>query len=165
MSLKINEFLSQNAISEKRFQDAAQYYWMLATESLKLIQDPEQKTNKDDAKYMTSYSEYLRLAEIYQAYNLVSRYLEDSFRSLAQGDLFAESVFNASRFLVNNLGATTPSGINVVYVYYALATLAFKFEAYKTAREGFEKLQLFKIPSKWVAQVEMQHLKLRSKPF
>lgn len=37
LSLKIIEFLSQNAISEKRFQDAAQYYWMLATESLKLV--------------------------------------------------------------------------------------------------------------------------------
>jgi len=104
---------------------------------------------------MSSYSEYLRLAEIYQAYNLVSRYLEDNFRTLTQGDLFAESVFNASRFLVNNLGRNTPEGINVVYVYYALATLAFKFEAFKTAREAFEKLQLFKIPSKWVAQVEM----------
>lgn len=31
------EFLSHNAIAEKRFQDAAQYYWMLATESLQLV--------------------------------------------------------------------------------------------------------------------------------
>ena len=37
MALRIIEFLSENAISEKRFQDAAQYYWILATESLKLV--------------------------------------------------------------------------------------------------------------------------------
>jgi len=36
LSLKIIEFLTNNAITEKRFQDAAQYYWMLATESLRL---------------------------------------------------------------------------------------------------------------------------------
>ena len=37
MALRIIEFLSENAISEKRFQDAAQYNWILATESLKLV--------------------------------------------------------------------------------------------------------------------------------
>jgi len=77
---------------------------MLATESLKLVQDPERKTSKDDVKYMTNFTEYLRLAEIYQAYNLVSRYLEENYRTMIQGELYNESVFNASRFLVNNLG-------------------------------------------------------------
>lgn len=81
LSLKIIEFLSQNAITEKRFQDAARCYWMLAAESLKLVQDPEKLKNKDDGMYMDNYKEYLKLAEIYQAYNLVSRYLEESYRS------------------------------------------------------------------------------------
>jgi hypothetical protein len=120
---------------------------------------------KQEVDYMEKYSEYLKLAEIYQAYNLVSRYLEESYRSMTQGDLYNESVFNAARFLVNNLGKRSPPGISVVYIYYALATLAFKFEAYKTAREGFEKLQSLKIPPKWVGQIEVKHLKLRSKPF
>jgi hypothetical protein len=31
------EFLTYNAVVEKRFQDAAQYYWMLAAESLKIM--------------------------------------------------------------------------------------------------------------------------------
>ena len=81
MALRIIEFLSENAISEKRFQDAAQYYWILATESLKLVKDPERLSNKDDSKYMEDYEEYLKLSEIYQAYNLVSRYLEESYRA------------------------------------------------------------------------------------
>lgn len=114
---------------------------------------------------MGNFTEYLTLAEIYQAYNVVSRFLEESYRSMTQGELFNEAVFNASRFLVNKLGRRQPAGINIVYVYYTLATLSFKFEAYKTAREGFEKLQSLKIPQKWVGQIEVQHLKLRSKPF
>lgn len=113
---------------------------MLATESLKLVQDPERLSNKEDGMYMENFKEYLKLAEIYQAYNLVSRYLEESYRSQIQGELLDESVFNASRFLVNNLGKRSPKGINNVYIYYTLATLGFKFEAYKTAREGFEML-------------------------
>ena len=165
LSLKIIEFLSQNAISEKRFQDAAQYYWMLATESLKLVTDPERQSGKDDAKYLENYKEYLTLAEIYQAYNLISKYLEDNFRSIVQGDLYDESIFNASRFLVSKLGKRQPEGINIVYVYYALATLGYKCEAYKTSREAFEKLQSLKIPQKWVSKIEVQHLKLRSKPY
>ena len=36
LSLRIIEFLTQNATTEKRYQDAAQYYWLLATESLRL---------------------------------------------------------------------------------------------------------------------------------
>jgi len=43
----------------------------------------------------------------------------------------------------------------VVYIYYALATLAFKFEAFKTARDAFEKLQALKIPQKWVGRIDM----------
>lgn len=85
----------------------------------------------------------------------MSQYLENSFRSSVQGDLQNESVFNAARFLVNNLGRRQPLGINVVFIFFALSTLAFKFEAYKTAREGFEKLQSFKIPLKWTGQIEV----------
>jgi len=89
---------------------------------------------------MTNFTEYLTLAEIYQAYHLVSRYLEESYRSAIQEDIYNESVFNAARFLVNKLGVRKPDGINVMYINYTLATLGFKFEAYKTSREGFEKL-------------------------
>ena len=165
LSLRIIEFLSSNAITEKRFQDAAQYYWMLATESLKLVQATDGNASKQDKQYFKSYEESLKLAEIYQAYNLVNRYIEENYRSMTQGPLFNESIFNASRFLVNNMGKRQPNGINIVYVYYTLATLGFKFGAYKTAREGYEKLSTLKIPSQWAHTVEIEHLKIRSKPF
>lgn len=146
LSLRIIEFLSGNAISEKRFQDAAQYYWLLATESLKLVQSTNANASKNDKKYQKNYEEYLKLAEIYQAYNLVSKFVEDTYRSMIQIPLFQESIFNASRFLVNNLGKRQPNGINMVFVFYTMSTLGYKFGAYKTAREGYEKLLTLKIP-------------------
>lgn len=67
LSLRIVEFLTHNAVIEKRFQDAAQYYWMLAAESLQLIKG-DAKSAKQDKKYQENFSEYMKLAEIYQAY-------------------------------------------------------------------------------------------------
>lgn len=141
LSLRIVEFLTNNAIVEKRYQDAAQYYWMLAAESLRIIKDAnEKKDQKKAKKYFTDYEEYLKLAEIYQAYQLVHKFVEESYRSVIQGPLFSEQIFNASRFLVNNMGKRQPNGINKVYVYYALSSLGFKFEAFRTARFGYEQL-------------------------
>lgn len=68
---------------------------------------------------------------------------------MIQGPLFNVAIFNAARFLVSNIGKRQPLGINKVYVYYALSFLGFKFEAYKTARFGCEKLQSLKIPIAW----------------
>ena len=82
LSLKIIEFLSNNAIAEKRYQDAAQYYWMLATESLRLVTKVGAKSSKDDKKYIKFYDNYSKLAEIYQAYNQVNRYIEENYRSV-----------------------------------------------------------------------------------
>jgi hypothetical protein len=54
--------------------------------------------------------------------------------------LLNESTFNAARFLVNNLPAAGKShqGISKVAIHYALASLGFKFENYKTSRFGYE---------------------------
>jgi hypothetical protein len=49
------------------------------------------------------FAEYLKQSEVYQAYHLVNKYLEESYGSLIQGALLNESTFNAARFLVNNL--------------------------------------------------------------
>ena len=66
MSLRIIEFLTYNAVIEKRFQDAAQYYWMLSAESLSLVKEPVNgKQTKDDKKFLDSFHEYMKLAEIY----------------------------------------------------------------------------------------------------
>ena len=105
------------------------------------------------------------MAEIYQAYHLINRHIEENFRTIIQGPLYYESIFNAARFLVNNLGNRQPNGINKVYVYYTLATLGYKHEAYKTARVGYDMLATLKVPLQWSEEVEIEALKIRSKPY
>lgn len=105
------------------------------------------------------------MSQLYQAYNHIHRFIEESYRSMIQGPLFNETIFNSSRFMVNNLGKLQPDGINKVYIYYTLATLGFKFETYKTARVGYEKLTTLRIPDQWAEEIEIDHLKIRSKPF
>ena len=122
--------------------------------------------SKDDQKYLKNHDEYLRLAEIYQAYSLVSNYIESSSRLIIIGDdLYQEAIFNASRFLVNSLGGRTPNGINIVSVFYTMATLGYRQEAFKTAREGYEKLLSLKVPQSWSDKIDLEHLKIRSKPY
>jgi len=165
LSLRIIEFLTYNAVIEKRFYDAAQYYWLLSAESLRLVQSTDSKASKEDRKFTQSFTEYMKLSEIYQAYNLIYKFIEESYQAVIQGPLFNEAIFNASRFLVNNLGTRTPLGISKVYIYYALSILGFRFEAYKTARVGYEKMNLLKIPASWQEEVDLANLKCRSKPF
>jgi len=140
LSLRIIEFLTQNAITEKRYQDAAQYYWLLSTESLRLVATMGSKQTKEDKKHQLNFQEYLNLSEIYQAYHLINKYIDEANREVVQAPLFLESAFNAARFLSLNLKGKNPTGVNLVYVYFTLSKLGYQFEAYKTARYGFERL-------------------------
>jgi intraflagellar transport protein 122 len=166
LSLRIIEFLAFNAVSEKRFQEAAQFYWMMAAESLRLVKEtvPE-KQSKDDKKYHDNFEEYTRLAQIYQAYHQVYRFIEVSYEAVIQGPLYNQAVFNASRFLVCSLAHRQPMGISKVYIFYALSFLGTRFEAFKTARFAYEKLQGLKIPPAWQDDVDLASLKVKAKPY
>jgi hypothetical protein len=98
------------------------------------------KSTKEDKKHLSNFQEYLSLAEIYQAYHLVNKYVDDSSRDIVCLPFFIEQAFNAARFLANNLKTKVPDGINTVFVYFTLAKLGYSLEAFKTARYGFEKL-------------------------
>lgn len=52
-----------------------------------------------------------------------------------------------------------------MYIYYALSVLGGKFEAYRTARFAYEKLQNLKIPPEWQEEIDLAALKIRTKPF
>ena len=81
------------------------------------------------------------------------------------GSVNNETIFNAARFLVNTLQEVHTEGVNKVYVYYALSFMATKFEAFKTARFGYDKLQTLKIPADWQEEIDVAALKVRSKPY
>jgi hypothetical protein len=46
----------------------------------------------------------MKLAEIYQTYQQIHKFIEESYQADIQGPVFNESIFKAARFQVNNLG-------------------------------------------------------------
>jgi intraflagellar transport protein 122 len=164
LALRIVEFLTRNAVIEKRFRDAAKYFFILACEYLSLVEDARSPTPYE-IKSLKKYEENSRKAEIYHAYNYVHRLIEDPYHSMVHGALINETIFNSSRFLVNSLGSFNLPGVNKVYIYYALSLLGAKFEAYRTARYGYEKLQTLQISPEWQEEIDLASLKIRCKPF
>ena len=114
---------------------------------------------------LNKYSEYSKKSEIYYAYSHVYRLIEDPYHNIIYGALINETIFNASRFLVNSIGNMSLPGVNKVYIYYALSLLGTRFEAYRTARFGYEKLHTLKIAPEWQEEIDIASLKLRWKPF
>lgn len=166
LSLRIIEFLAHNAVSERRFQDAAQFYWIMAAESLRLVKEVNpDKQSKDEQMYFKNFDEYTKLAQIYQAYNLVHKFIEVSYEAVINGPMYNEAIFNASRFLVCAIQSRQPMGISKVYIFYALSFLGTRFEAFKTARFAYEKLQGLKIPPAWQDDVDLASLKVKAKPY
>ena len=55
--------------------------------------------------------------------------------------------------------------INLSYVYYSLAKVAKMLEGYKTARTCYERLMQLQVPKKWVEEVDLGSLLMRSKPY
>jgi len=84
---------------------------------------------------------------------------------MIHGALVNETIFNSSRFLVNTISSKSLPGISKVYIYYALSLLGTKFEAFRTARFGYEKLQTLKISPEWQEEIDLAALKIRCKPF
>jgi len=164
LGLRIVEFLTKNAVIVKRFRDAAKYFFILACEYLRMVGDAK-SPSAQDLKNLKKFEENNRKSEIYHAYNYVHRLIEDPYHSMVHGSLINETIFNASRFLVNSISNLNLPGINKVYIYYALSLLGTRFEAYRTARFGYEKLQTLKISPEWQEEIDLASLKIRCKPF
>ena len=47
LTTKMLRTLSKNAVEENRFDDSSYYYWVLATESLKLVQNARNPSGED----------------------------------------------------------------------------------------------------------------------
>ncbi|XP_043934565.1 intraflagellar transport protein 122 homolog [Protopterus annectens] len=155
-AVKVLEQLTQNAVVESRFNDAAYYYWMLSMQCLDIAQETEEKKNE----MLKKFHHFQHLAELYHVYHSVQRYTDEPFSSH-----LPETLFNISRFLLHNLTKDTPLGISKVNTLYALAKQSKALGAYKLARHAYEKLQGLQIPPKFQESVELGSLTIRSKPF
>ena len=69
-------------MTENRYNDAAHYYYLLSQQCVQLGRDvPEEPRRKD---FFNQQKKYLHLSEIYYAYHMIHRYVEEPFTSQQQ---------------------------------------------------------------------------------
>uniref|UniRef100_A0A2K5RZ31 Intraflagellar transport protein 122 homolog n=1 Tax=Cebus imitator TaxID=2715852 RepID=A0A2K5RZ31_CEBIM len=155
-AVQVLEQLTDNAVAESRFNDAAYYYWMLSMQCLDIAQaDPAQKD-----VMLGKFHHFQRLAELYHGYHAIHRHTEDPFS--VHGP---ETLFNISRFLLHSLPKDTPSGISKVKILFTLAKQSKALGAYRLARHAYDKLRGLCIPARFQKSIELGTLTIRAKPF
>uniref|UniRef100_A0A2K6M283 Intraflagellar transport protein 122 homolog n=1 Tax=Rhinopithecus bieti TaxID=61621 RepID=A0A2K6M283_RHIBE len=154
-AVQVLEQLTNNAVAESRFNDAAYYYWMLSMQCLDIAQDPAQKD-----MMLGKFHHFQRLAELYHGYHAIHRHTEDPFSVHRP-----ETLFNISRFLVHSLPKDTPLGISKVKILFTLAKQSKALGAYKLARHAYDKLRGLYIPARFQKSIELGTLTIRAKPF
>ena len=157
-SQKMMEDLTNNAITEGRFKDAAYYFFLLGTETLKGMKlTADLKRNK---KHLKRYEEFMKKADWYFGYSSIHTFCNDPFTSLQP-----EMLFQVSRFLINSIGqADAPYGISRVNILYTLAKQAKVLGAYKLARFAYDRLQQLKVPDTWDDNIDLDMLTIQAKP-
>ena len=190
-ALKILQTLTHNAVVERRLQDASYFSWLLAAENEKMLRSTmvtkpaggkdgkkgKKKEGKEseananaisidmsavgaDTQWLENYKHYKNLSELYYGFHYIQQYVDAPFTNMVP-----EALFNISRFLVNRLGNQQPFGISRVYTLFTMAKHANTLEAFKLAREAYQKLQTLHIPAPWVEQIDLSVLKIQAKPY
>ncbi|XP_037859414.2 intraflagellar transport protein 122 homolog isoform X3 [Chlorocebus sabaeus] len=155
-AVQVLEQLTNNAVAESRFNDAAYYYWMLSMQCLDIAQaDPAQKD-----MMLGKFHHFQRLAELYHGYHAIHRHTEDPFSVHRP-----ETLFNISRFLLHSLPKDTPLGISKVKILFTLAKQSKALGAYRLARHAYDKLCGLYIPARFQKSIELGTLTIRAKPF
>ncbi|KAK9891411.1 hypothetical protein WA026_014648 [Henosepilachna vigintioctopunctata] len=152
-AFKVLEQLTENAVSECRFNDAGYYYWILSRQCLNLA-----KESSESQSYMRKFEKNERLSAIYYAYHSLHRYLEEPFTSF-----LPEALFNIARFLMNEIADNKPKGVSQFSVLYCLSKQARKLGANKLAKQLLDKIQNLRIPMKFQEQVEIASVSIKAR--
>lgn len=104
LSLQMIEKLTHNAVVERRFKDAANYFWRLALE-LVSVPPPKDLTPEEalrrNERLTENFWELRRRADIYYAYSYIHAYIQEPFTTL-----LPENVFNCALYLWNVLASS-----------------------------------------------------------
>lgn len=168
LSMKLLENLIENAVYEKRFKDAASLLFLFSTDAEKLITNYSGMSKKE-AQSVKLFTESLELVDIFNAYDLIYKYIEEPFSA----DLLCTEpiwIFNACKYLLNKItnfkfNLNHIKGISIAYVYYAAAFLSKQQEANKTSRFCFEKLNSLHISKLWKTKIDFEIMTIRAKPY
>ncbi|KAK9811224.1 hypothetical protein WJX72_000251 [[Myrmecia] bisecta] len=163
-SARLLQQLVQNAIAEKRFADAAAYYYQLALQELGKVQSHPSQLTPGDAAALEAFQAHYARAEIYYAYHLVHSAAAAPFHTV-----FPATLFSAARFLLMQLlqdeAKGMPAGVSLAHVVHCVAQQAQQQGAHKLARWAYAKLQTLRLPPAWQEPVDLASLLVRSQPF
>uniref|UniRef100_T1G248 Intraflagellar transport protein 122 homolog n=1 Tax=Helobdella robusta TaxID=6412 RepID=T1G248_HELRO len=154
-AILVLEQLTDNAVLEKRFQDASYYHWLLSMQFL-----DSAATAKKQTDLLKKFNEYQRKADIYYAYHVIQRRVEEPFTFHSQ-----DSLFNISRYLTNRLANESLLGVSKVYILYTLVKQGRHLGAYKSARQAHEKFRSLLVPPMLQTLIDVDCLCIKSKPF
>jgi len=106
LSLLMIEKLTHNAVVERRFKDAANYFWRLAVEMVGAIPktpvEDAEAIRKKELQAVENFWELRRRADVYYAYSYIHAYIQEPFTTL-----LPENVFNCALYLWNILASST----------------------------------------------------------
>mmetsp|Transcript_33085 Transcript_33085/g.104621 ORF Transcript_33085/g.104621 Transcript_33085/m.104621 type:complete len:1177 (+) Transcript_33085:130-3660(+) len=157
-AIEMLETLSAAAVSTHSYKNAGYYYWMRAIETNQLY--PPGSGHALEEQGLQQFLEFSETADIFYAYQIISDYITEPFFS---GNF--ETVFHTARFLLSLLqNRLNPPGVSKVYILWALAETALKFECFKVARRALDQLSNLHLPDGWGGKVDLASLKVRSKP-
>jgi intraflagellar transport protein 122 len=111
LSLQMIEKLTHNAVVERRYKDAATYFWRLSVEMIGTIgkknagQPPTPEATKEEQRALDNFWELRRRADVYYAYSYIHAYIQEPFTTL-----LPENVFNCALYLWNVLASSAFSG-------------------------------------------------------
>ena len=143
--------LTQSAVLESRFKDAAYYYWLLSRE--------EDGSGADVD--MNVLAEWQHKADLYFAYSSIHSFITDPFTSHQP-----EMLFQVSRFIINSLGTSEsiPLGISKAATLYTLARQSMVLKTYKLARHAYDRLGKLQLPRRKQDEIELDMLIVQAKP-
>ncbi|BES91638.1 Intraflagellar transport 122 homolog (Chlamydomonas) [Nesidiocoris tenuis] len=145
--------LTENAITENRFNDASYYYWLLANQAL-------QMANNNHPELVEKYHQYESYATIYYAYHSIERYSEDPFTAHQLEDLF-----NIGRYLMQATRNISLPGISQFTLLLQMAKLSQQLGAYKLARHVLSRIHTLRIPKELQEYVDTLTLMVKGKPY
>ncbi len=153
-ALQMVKKLMSNSIAEHNFTDAGYYYFLVFQESLKKNSAAGALNDMAFGKV----SQMLRRAELYFAYNNIYRFITEPCT-----DMQPSLLFNSAIFLLNATQGGVPYGLSNIYLQFAVATLASRFNCHKLAFSALQFLLKQKIPATWRDEIELGYLMLKSK--
>jgi intraflagellar transport protein 122 len=165
LAIKVLKQLAYNSSVEKRFSDSSLHYYQLSLLYLSLLPNDTDQLSDGQKQYLIDFNQNQSLAEIYNAYGNIYKYLNEPFTTH-----LPETIFNMCVYLLYKLSSQgehhgVPDGISFSSIIFVLAKQAMQLSAYKTARIGYDRLRtMLIIPNVWREEVERLFLILKGRP-